>query len=394
MDLLKRFQEYLRNYHGVDIEISWKELGNFSQVGTMIENAKEKNVFGISSFSILENRKKHLNFSPPYLKDISIIASHNTTPSVNTKHEFLQSLNRLKALTLLNSPHEKRLLNLKTKYGLQFEIEYMKNSDDIVSRLSDEKDFFGYLHLANYFSNLNEGRSIKRHNFFPIVAKGYAIAYPTGSDWGEPLEAYFNRVSFQFRRDKIITKYLGMDVLNLIDQIDSNDSINISNEIGLLNKEKEIQATELNKATLKQAKHSFYRNLLTIGLLSIIIVATVLLYNNRQKAKINEILLQQQQRIEEQQEAIENQNKSLVVNNKKLKKLNKQKNNLIGVLSHDLRTPINQIKGFAKIYKMENKTLSEDKVDLINRIISTSDRLIKMIRKVMDVEAIDATGWI
>ena len=390
VDLIKGFQEYLSSQYDVSIEIFWKELSSFNQVYTTVQNTHGGGVFGISSFSILENRKQDLNFSSSYLKDISIIVSNNTIPSSNTKYEFLKSLNNLKALTLLNSTYEKSLLDLKHQYNLQFDIDYIKSADEIANRISSEKNSFGYLELPHYLSVLNEGLSVKRHKFAPVVREGYAITFPIQSDWKEPMESYFNRVSFQYKKDQIISKYLGVDVLKLINRIDSDSSIDTSNEIGLLNKEKEIQALELNKAALQQQKQSLLRNFLIIGLLFILIVATVLFYNNRQTAKINELLLQQQLQIQEQQKAIAQQNESLETNNKKLKKLNEQKNDLISVLSHDLRVPINQIKGFAEIYKTENKTLSMGQTDLINRIISTSNRLISMIRKIMDIEVVGA----
>ncbi len=390
VDLMEGFQEYLKSQHEIEINLIWKEIDDFRNVYNIIKNSRKNGIFGASSFSILENRIKEVGFSPAYLKDISIIVSKNGVPTISTRTDFYSVFKGFTALSSSNTTYEKNLLRLKQQHSLLFDIEYINNTGEIVKLLSSEKEVFAYLELPSYLTALNEGLSVKRHHFAPVVRDGYAFIYSLGSDWKEPVEAYFNQVNFQHKKDQIISKYLGLDVLHLIQQIDSDDTIGTVNEVTLLIKEKEIQERELNKATLKQQEQVFFRNLLILGLLFIITVATVLFYINRQKAKTNQTLVEQQKQIEKQQEAIAGKNKSLAKNNKKLKRLNNQKNDLIGVLSHDLRAPVNQIKGFAEIYKMENNNMSEGQNELIDRIISTSDRLNAMIRKIMDIEAIDS----
>ena len=69
--------------------------------------------------------------------------------------------------------------------------------------------------------------------------------------------------------------------------------------------------------------------------------------------------------------------------------LNEDKNNLVRVVSHDLRTPVNQISGFANLIKLEGNYLKNDHAELIDKIVDTSTRVINMATKILDVEALE-----
>ncbi len=72
-----------------------------------------------------------------------------------------------------------------------------------------------------------------------------------------------------------------------------------------------------------------------------------------------------------------------------LQSLNKQKNELLGLASHDLKNPINQIRGFAQLVQLspEIQKLSEN--EYINEIIKACDRMVEIIDNFLDVSAIE-----
>ncbi|MEL6558737.1 MAG: ATP-binding sensor histidine kinase [Bacteroidota bacterium] len=94
-----------------------------------------------------------------------------------------------------------------------------------------------------------------------------------------------------------------------------------------------------------------------------------LLYNNLE------------QKVQERTRQIEEKNSTL-------KDLNAEKDYLISMVSHDLRTPLYGIRGFAGLAA---KKVDHDKItDFTNPIIESIDRLDAMITRILDISAINA----
>lgn len=73
---------------------------------------------------------------------------------------------------------------------------------------------------------------------------------------------------------------------------------------------------------------------------------------------------------------------------KKLDEINEDKNNFIGIVSHDLRDPVSGIYSISDL--LLNESLSEEeKVDFINDIKISAGRVIKLLQTLLDINAIE-----
>ena len=75
--------------------------------------------------------------------------------------------------------------------------------------------------------------------------------------------------------------------------------------------------------------------------------------------------------------------------NEELQNLNTEKNDLIGIVAHDLKSPLNQIKGLVGIIKMTTQ-LEGEAADCLDMIEASAMRLNSMIGKILDIEAIES----
>ena len=97
----------------------------------------------------------------------------------------------------------------------------------------------------------------------------------------------------------------------------------------------------------------------------------------------NQTITNMHAEVQRQKLEIENKNDELLA-------LNMEKNNLIGIVAHDLRSPLNQIKGLVAIVKMSMDPTNIEVLRYIELMDKSTTRLNEMIAKILDVEAIES----
>src|SRR5690606_186392 len=145
---------------------------------------------------------------------------------------------------------------------------------------------------------------------------------------------------------------------------------------------KEIQYNDLMGKYEQIEKETRTRNFL-IALATIILVfllIIIFLYRKRS---------QQKRQIDEQRKSIELQNQQLEKRNAQLIALDEEKSNLISILAHDLRAPINHVHGLAQVLMLVNRDLPDDQKELVHGIQDAAIRLNRMISNILDLDSIE-----
>jgi signal transduction histidine kinase len=109
-----------------------------------------------------------------------------------------------------------------------------------------------------------------------------------------------------------------------------------------------------------------------------------------------ESLLDQTEYLHEANQTITNmhvelarQKDEILQKNEELLTLNNEKNNLIGIVAHDLKSPLNQIKGLVSLIRV-TAPLEGEAANCLSMIESSANRLSSMIAKILDIEAIES----
>ena len=82
---------------------------------------------------------------------------------------------------------------------------------------------------------------------------------------------------------------------------------------------------------------------------------------------------------------------SLEENNRTLKKLSTEKNNLLGIVSHDMRNPIGVIQNFSQILLTDTiGSLNEEQNDFVSRIYRSSIFMMGLLEDLLDFSTIES----
>lgn len=387
-EIITGFKAYAREKYNVELNIVWKETKNFENTYQTICDEKLPGVFGSSAFSITPQRRERVKFTLPYMPDISVVISSKDIPIVQNAEEFDKIFSGLEAITIKGTTYEEDLEKLKAERRIDFRMRFVPSYQNILATIQSSDSAFGVIDLPTYMVDLNRnaGMSVNRQNIIPFKREGLAFITPLHSDWNDAINEYINSAKFQLTIKPVIGQYLDNTVYDFMEHL----ATSADNEIMLLTFEKEIQQRDQRGKSKQILRESIFRNILTatVSIVLVFLVIIFLLY--KKKNKINAVLLSQKKEIETQRLNIERQNEQLERRNDQLSHLNEEKNNLIKILAHDLRTPINQVQGLAQMLLMENATLPSDQKEAINKIIDSSVRLNTMIGKILDVDAIES----
>ncbi|MBL6445603.1 tetratricopeptide repeat-containing sensor histidine kinase [Fulvivirga sp. 29W222] len=111
--------------------------------------------------------------------------------------------------------------------------------------------------------------------------------------------------------------------------------------------------------------------------------------NNQIEAQNEEIIAQRDQ-LEERNKIVEQQKFQLEEVNEELKALNEEKNMLMGVVAHDLKSPLNQIVGLIDIATKSVDNIPSELNIYLEKIHSSAHNSTQMINRILDIGAIES----
>jgi len=112
---------------------------------------------------------------------------------------------------------------------------------------------------------------------------------------------------------------------------------------------------------------------------------------NTQKTEIsqkNEELNQMNEELKTVLETIEAQNQVLAEKNKKLEEVNQEKDGLIGIVAHDLRSPLTKTAGLVELISLSGPVTpqQQEMIDMIKKVCSDGNSLIKDLLEMNSIE--------
>jgi signal transduction histidine kinase len=234
--------------------------------------------------------------------------------------------------------------------------------NDLIRFLQEERN-----NVTQGLATLTE----KTKKFYPALQK----ALDKRTNRLEKQIEVLNKTKDTLMSDNILLEYKKKDLLILTQKLEeAYDEISAKNKELMLQQKKIYEQAEKLNGIHQQ-----------------------ILEKNRELEQQKEALLDQSdylheanQTITHMHEQVQMQKDEILNKNEELLNLNNEKNNLIGIVAHDLKSPLNQMKGLLSIIKLTSQSLDQETVEYLTMMESSTTRLTDMIGKILDTEAIDS----
>jgi len=304
-----------------------------------------------------------------YLSESSCMANE-----IKSSRSLMYSHSLLGQIALFKKDLEQAQIYLTNAYSIADSLEFsweIANNSSLLSELYYEKgEYEKAIDFGNNAINLAEDNNalyiIQKSN--NIIAKSYIDM----SNYAAA-EKYFLRNKF------------------IIDSLSNNDSIGqITSKINLDEMKAEQQNFTVVKNELKIAKAELARRnifniaaVITIALS--IIILLLILQSNKRKTKNN-------QKLQALNDEVNAQKDNLEKANSKLDGFNREKDLLLGIVAHDIRSPLNKISGLLNILKLD-EGLNKEQIQIEGMVQNTINDAKILVDELLEISQIESGSF-
>lgn len=178
---------------------------------------------------------------------------------------------------------------------------------------------------------------------------------------------------------------------------DSIKDLDLAREVERFQFELEIERKEKENELLKASharteaivKQQRFQNITLIVIVAFVSILGVVQWrNSRKRSETNLRLEEQNQFIQNQRQEIIEQNEMLSRRNNQLSDLNHEKDTLMGIVAHDLKSPLNRIKSISDLLEIEGG-LTTDQHNYIQMTQDATQAGLDLIKDLLDVHMLE-----
>jgi len=218
VELLRDFARFVADTHGLEVAVTWVEEELWAAFYGFVRDSRG-GVFGIGNVTITDARWREIDFSPPYLRNIAVLVTHQDVPELEAMESIGEAFAGLTALPYPGTLHEARLEAIREAHFPRMAFRPVASNDELVAALAAGPETFGYIDIYNFWRAREGGLPLRRHPVGDDAAETFGVILPNGSDWTPVITAFFEAhggyaESHRFRG--LLREHLGEELAALL----------------------------------------------------------------------------------------------------------------------------------------------------------------------------------
>jgi putative glutamine transport system substrate-binding protein len=217
VDICTLFKDYVEKTYAVKINYQWEGDGsNFKKFYESVKTG-HNGVFGLGNITIKPERQKEVLFTPPMIKNIALLVSHQSVADVSTPANAALIMKGFRAYVPKGSSHEPRMIDFKTQYVPDLQIVYVSSSFEALNKVLADPKSMCFQDVALYWDYKQKGNPIKYHPIDNQASEELAMIMPLDSDWKPLWDEFFAK---GFKSGKLyqmsLVRHLGTEVVQML----------------------------------------------------------------------------------------------------------------------------------------------------------------------------------
>jgi len=193
IEIFQQFLNYLKNAKDVNIDVNYvKESKSFGDFYNTVQNSSG-GVIGLGTVTILESRKREVQFTPPWINNVAVLVTHSSVNDLESMDNISSAFAGKTAIAIENTTLESRIRELEENYFPNLEMEFVSSQNAALERvINGDGEYFTYLDVAIYWPAAQAGDPVKRHPVGDQSSEVFGFIMPLDSDWQPVFEEFFN----------------------------------------------------------------------------------------------------------------------------------------------------------------------------------------------------------
>ena len=222
-EIIEEYVNWLKTKKNITVVVTYNPFKEFDAFYTSTKTGSTKTM-GMGSVTNNAAREKEILFSAPYLRNVALLITHGSVPTIKykTKEDISKTLNGLSALTVNASSHAAYLNELKRNYLPLLKINFEESQAKLLETIASNNKVFGYADIIAYWSYLKNNTTsyLKIQKSFSETKEYFSFIMPKNSVHAALINEFFES-GFGFTSTKtyhqILEKYLGYEILGSVE---------------------------------------------------------------------------------------------------------------------------------------------------------------------------------
>lgn len=218
IEILNTFVDWAEQTHDVSIDVEYSDESEWQKFYEIVA-ASGDGVIGTGNVTITEERREEIQFSPPYLNNIAVLMSHEDRPELSSLDEIPDVFAKQTGLMYPGTLHGERMEYIRDNYYPNMPVDTVRSNSEIMDKMAEGDLYFTYVDVYNFAVARDDGVPVKRHEAGDDEDEQFGFIMPLESDWGEPLEEFFEHDGGFLESDtyrEIIREHLGENMMEVL----------------------------------------------------------------------------------------------------------------------------------------------------------------------------------
>lgn len=214
-ETVELFINFVKKKYGVNLEPVWIELADYNELASSFPGVKN-GAIGFPAMSANPEMDGRVLLTPPYMHNKLVVVTHPSIQKAASEPALKAAMKEATAFCIPGTAAEEKL----HEWNLARQIVTVADSETLADTLAHTENSYTVMPLYDYFVAIKRGLDLNRQDFLETPQADVAWWLPKGSDWTEPVSAFFNDSNFKANASFLVKRHCTIDAeeLTLIEE--------------------------------------------------------------------------------------------------------------------------------------------------------------------------------